>query len=126
MVKEAELAADVPPAKPSTRHVTDGAMAEDYITAAAIVFGAIAVRSSYSVVSALRRPTIAASVRAYESSKWAFVAFSAFFSALFFIHVFSTYWELVGLLLLNLAAWRLTANYATNRRDIFAGFSGRI
>lgn len=95
-------------------------MTESYVTAAAIMFGAVAVGTSVSVAAALRRPTVAASVHAYEFSKWAFVAVLALLAALFFIHVVPTYRDLVELFLVDLACWRLTANYAIRRRDVFA------
>jgi hypothetical protein len=98
-------------------------MTVPYIAAAAIAFGALALRSGYVVAAALRRPTLSASVRAYESSKWAFIAVLGLFSALFLIRVIPTYFDLLALFILDLAGWRLTARFAIRRRDALAGAS---
>lgn len=93
-----------------------------YLVAAAAFFS-VALRSSYSVAASLRRCTAAACRRAYESSKWAFVAVLALLTVLFLMRVVPNYADLIALFVLDLIGWRLTARYAISRRDIFEGAS---
>jgi hypothetical protein len=97
---------------------------QSYGAIAAILAGAIAWWSVITTAVCLQRDGVAASVRAYEASKRAYVAILGLATLLLSIGVVRSYGTLLAIYALDFIAWRLAATTALRRRDRFAKRSG--